>query len=119
MLCFLLYDRLKLFFSDYLQEILYLNKFRLVLQSLGLTICLVIVKIIIDILGLDSLETSPVITAIVAGVIFTIAIIFSGVLLDYKEAEKIPGELAPIISSPVLAMLSQKMLQAILLRADS
>jgi predicted membrane chloride channel (bestrophin family) len=43
--------------------------------------------------------TSPVITAIVAGVIFTIAIIFSGVLTDYKESEKIPGELAASIKS--------------------
>ena len=76
-----------------------MNKYKLVLKSLGLTICLVIVKIVIDILGLDSLETSPVITAIVAGVIFTIAIIFSGVLADYKEAEKIPGEMAASIKS--------------------
>jgi len=35
----------------------------------------------------------------VAGVIFTIAIIFSGVLTDYKESEKIPGEMATSIKS--------------------
>lgn len=76
-----------------------MHKFKLVLKSLGLTLVLVIIKIVVDILGLDSLETSPVITAIVAGVIFTIAIIFSGVLSDYKEAEKIPGEIAASVKS--------------------
>ncbi len=44
--------------------------------------------------NLDVATASPLITALVGGVIFTIAIIFTGTLTDYKESEKIPGELA-------------------------
>jgi len=76
-----------------------MKKFVLVLKALAVTAVLVGIKLIIDRYALDVIATSPVITGIVAGVIFTIAIIFSGVLTDYKESEKIPGELAATIKS--------------------
>lgn len=44
-------------------------------------------------------EWPRAISALVGGVVFTIAIIFSGVLADYKESEKIPGELAGSIKA--------------------
>jgi hypothetical protein len=44
-------------------------------------------------------EWPRAVSALVGGVIFTIAIIFSGVLADYKESEKIPGELAGSIKA--------------------
>jgi predicted membrane chloride channel (bestrophin family) len=74
-------------------------KYIFILKALSIVAVLVGIKLIIDFLGFDVIMTSPVITAIVAGVIFTIAIIFSGVLTDYKESEKIPGELAASIKS--------------------
>jgi hypothetical protein len=76
-----------------------MNKFALVLKALGVTAVLVAIKLIVDNFALDVVAVSPVITGIVAGVIFTIAIIFSGVLTDYKESERIPGELAATIKS--------------------
>ncbi len=76
-----------------------MKKFNLIFKSGGIVVVLVAVKLIIDHFNLDVIGTSPVITAIVAGVIFTIAIIFSGVLTDFKESEKIPGELAAAIKS--------------------
>jgi hypothetical protein len=76
-----------------------MKKYILVLKALGIVAVLVGVKLIVDMFALDVIVVSPVITAIVAGVIFTIAIIFSGVLTDYKESEKIPGELAASIKS--------------------
>jgi predicted membrane chloride channel (bestrophin family) len=76
-----------------------MKKYILVLKALGIVTVLVGVKLIIDFFGLDVIVVSPVITAIVAGVIFTIAIIFSGILTDFKESEKIPGELAASIKS--------------------
>jgi hypothetical protein len=44
-------------------------------------------------------EWPRAVSALVGGVIFTIAIIFAGVLADYKESEKIPGELAGSIKA--------------------
>jgi hypothetical protein len=76
-----------------------MKKYILVLKALGIVAVLVGIKLIVDMFALDVIVVSPVITAIVAGVIFTIAIIFSGVLTDYKESEKIPGELAASIKS--------------------
>jgi predicted membrane chloride channel (bestrophin family) len=76
-----------------------MKKFALVLKALAVSAVLVIIKLVIDKYALDVVAVSPVITGIVAGVIFTIAIIFSGVLTDYKESEKIPGELAATIKS--------------------
>ncbi len=76
-----------------------MKRYVLVLRALGIVTVLVGIKMVIDMVGLDVITVSPVITAIVAGVIFTIAIIFSGVLTDFKESEKIPGELAASIKS--------------------
>ena len=77
-----------------------MKRFNLIMKAGAVVVILVAIKLlVVDRLGLDVIGSSPVITAIVAGVIFTIAIIFSGVLTDYKESEKIPGELAAAIKS--------------------
>jgi predicted membrane chloride channel (bestrophin family) len=76
-----------------------MRKYIFVLKALAVVAFLVIIKLAIDRLSLDVIAVSPVITGIVAGVIFTIAIIFTGVLADYKESEKIPGDLAASIKS--------------------
>jgi hypothetical protein len=64
---------------------------------------LIILKGVIDFLNLNvviaSGEWPRAISALVGGVVFTIAIIFAGVLADYKESEKIPGELAASIKA--------------------
>ena len=43
------------------------------------------------------LSLTNLITAFISGAIFTIAIIFAGVLTDFKESEKIPGDIATSI----------------------
>jgi hypothetical protein len=75
------------------------KKYVFVLKALAIVALLVAVKLVVDLFNLDVITVSPVITGIVAGVIFTIAIIFTGVLSDYKESEKIPGDLAASIKS--------------------
>ena len=57
------------------------------------------IRVVVDYFNLDVIIINPVITALVAGVIFTIAVIFTGTLTDYKESEKIPGDLAASIQS--------------------
>jgi hypothetical protein len=76
-----------------------MRKFGIILKSAGIVAVLLIIKWIIFKFDGEIVVANPVITALVAGVIFTIAIIFSGVLADYKESEKIPGELTAIIKS--------------------
>lgn len=45
-------------------------------------------------LGLDVLEMSPLFSALVAASVFLLGFLLNGVLSDYKESEKLPGELA-------------------------
>jgi hypothetical protein len=77
----------------------FMNKWGLILKAFGITISLLIVRLIFDYLNLDVLSVTNLITAFIGGAIFTIAIIFTGTLTDYKESEKIPGEIATSLRS--------------------
>ena len=77
-----------------------MTRLGLLLKSGIIVSVLVVLKfLVVDYFELDVISINPVITAIIAGVIFTIAILFTGTLSDYKESEKIPGELAASIKS--------------------
>ncbi len=78
---------------------IFMKKWGLTFKVLAIISVLLILKRVIDIFDLDVVTASPLITALVGGVIFTIAIIFTGTLTDYKESEKIPGELAAAIKA--------------------
>jgi hypothetical protein len=85
-------NRLSLLDLEYIMK-----KFWVIWKTVGIVILLLAVKLLIDYYKIDTIIPSPVITGLVAGVIFTMAAIFTGVLADYKESEKIPGELAATI----------------------
>ncbi|RZN35662.1 MAG: hypothetical protein EFT35_08400 [Methanophagales archaeon ANME-1-THS] len=80
-----------------------MKKWGLVFKVLAIVSLLILIKFGIDFLDLNfaskSGEWPRAISALVGGVVFTIAIIFAGVLADYKESEKIPGELAASIKA--------------------
>jgi hypothetical protein len=75
----------------------FMNKWGLIIKAAGITSVLLIVRLIFDYLNYDVLSLTNLITAFISGAIFTIAIIFAGVLTDFKESEKIPGEIATAI----------------------
>ncbi len=72
-------------------------KWGLIGKSLGFTIILLAFRLVFDFLNLDMLSLSTLVTAFIGGAIFTVAIIFTGTLTDYKESERIPGDLATSI----------------------
>jgi hypothetical protein len=74
-----------------------MNKWGLIIKAAGITGVLLIVRLVFDSLNYDVLSLTNLITAFISGAIFTIAIIFAGVLTDFKESEKIPGEIASSI----------------------
>jgi hypothetical protein len=74
-------------------------KWGLILKAAFLVLPLLAIKLIFHFLNLEVIAVGPVITALVAGVFFVIAIILSGVLADFKESEKIPGELTASIEA--------------------
>jgi hypothetical protein len=75
----------------------FMNKWGLIIRAAGLTGILLVIRLVFDYLNYDVLSLTNLITAFISGAIFTIAIIFAGVLTDFKESEKIPGEIATSI----------------------
>ncbi len=75
----------------------FMSKWGLIFKAFAITLVLLIVRLVFDYLNFDVLSLTNLITAFISGAIFTIAIIFAGVLTDFKESEKIPGELATSI----------------------
>ena len=75
----------------------FMTKWGLIFKAFGITLSLLIVRLIFDYLNFDILSVTNLITAFIGGAIFTIAIIFAGTLTDYKESEKIPSEIATSI----------------------
>jgi hypothetical protein len=77
----------------------FMTKWGLIFKAFGITLSLLMVRLVFDYLNFDILTVTNLITAFIGGAIFTIAIIFAGTLTDYKESEKIPSEIATSIRS--------------------
>lgn len=71
-----------------------MKKWGLIGKALGITAVLVVIRLVIDVTNYDILNLTNLVTAFIGGAIFTVAIIFTGTLTDYKESEKIPNEIA-------------------------
>lgn len=54
----------------------------------------VLLKVLAHHLGWDRLHLHPLFSALVAASVFLLSFLLNGVLSDYKESEKLPGELA-------------------------
>ncbi|MCX6089144.1 MAG: hypothetical protein NTX88_01955 [Candidatus Atribacteria bacterium] len=60
---------------------------------------IVLLKFLTHYLGYEFLSINSFFTAIISANIFLIGFLISGVLVDYKESEKIPGDLAACLES--------------------
>jgi hypothetical protein len=54
------------------------------LKAFGITILLLVIRLIFDYLNYDVLSVTNLITAFIGGAIFTIAIVYTGTLTDYS-----------------------------------
>ncbi len=75
------------------------SRWKLALKTLPFVIAIVMVKFIAHYLGYEFLTLNSLFTAIISANIFLIGFLISGVLVDYKESEKIPGDLASSIET--------------------
>jgi hypothetical protein len=75
------------------------KKYGLIVTALGITVILLGARFIIDSLGFDVISVTTVIGSFVGAAIFTIAIILAGTMTDFKESERIPGELASALKN--------------------
>jgi hypothetical protein len=72
-----------------------MGKYKIIVVSLPMALAVVGAKIAAHALGWEVFEPSllPLFTASVTGIIFLLGFILAGVMTDYKESERIPGEM--------------------------
>ncbi len=82
------------FSAQYLKQ-----KWSIAIKILPILAVIIVVKFILHILGWEVLSLNTLFTSIVAATIFLLGFLITGVLTDYKESEKIPGDIAACLSS--------------------
>lgn len=80
--------------SSNIINILGSQKWKLARRVLKIILIITIVKFIVHYAGLEFLPLTSLFTAIISANIFLIGFLITGVLSDYKESEKLPGDLA-------------------------
>lgn len=71
----------------------FLKKFRVGLWTLAIVALLIVAKFSIHAWGLELFSLNALFTSAIAGAIFIMGFLLAGIMVDYKEAEKIPAEL--------------------------
>jgi hypothetical protein len=75
------------------------RKWSIAFKIMPLIILVAILKFLSHKFGFEIMELNALFTSLVAGTIFLIGFLISGVLSDYKESEKIPSELSASIKA--------------------
>jgi hypothetical protein len=75
------------------------RKWSIAFKILPLIILVAILKYISHKFGFEIMELNALFTSLVAGTIFLIGFLISGVLTDYKESEKLPSEISASIKT--------------------
>ncbi len=71
-----------------------LRKWTLSFKVLPLAAIAVAAKFVMHSLGWEVISLSPLFSGLLAATVFLLGFLISGVLTDYKESEKLPGEIA-------------------------
>ena len=75
------------------------RRYRLLFDTALIVAAILCVKLVVDLLGWEFFNVNPLFTSIVGGGIFIVSIVLAGTLADYKEAERLPAEIAAAIES--------------------
>ncbi len=75
------------------------KKWSIAFRILPIAILIIILKFLAHEFKLEVMELNALFTSMVAGTIFLIGFLISGVLSDYKESEKIPSELSATLKT--------------------
>ncbi len=70
------------------------SRWRLALKTIPFVVIIILLKFGIHYFGYEFLTLNSLFTAIISANIFLIGFLISGTLVDYKESEKLPGDLS-------------------------
>lgn len=88
------------------------NRLRLLLRVSAIVAVVMAAKLIIHFLGWEILSINPLFSGIVAANVFLMGFLLSGVLADYKESERLPGELSACLENLVQEVSGIRMAKA-------
>lgn len=72
---------------------------KLAFQTAILVALLIGLRVVVEELDWEFVEVSSLLTALVSGGIFVVALVVAGTLSDYKESERVPAEMVAALSS--------------------
>ncbi len=75
------------------------RKWSLALSILPVVIIVLVLKFIVHMYNLEVLQVNALFSGLIAANVFLLGFLISSVLVDYKESEKLPGELAASLMS--------------------
>jgi hypothetical protein len=75
------------------------KKWSIGLKIAPLIVGIIVLKLFLHYLGWEVLSLNPLFTSIVAATTFLLGFLITGVLTDYKESEKIPGDMAASLAA--------------------
>lgn len=75
------------------------SRWKLTFKTVPLIVGIVATKFVVHYLGYEFLTLNSLFTAVISANIFLIGFLISGTLVDHKESEKIPGDLAASIET--------------------
>lgn len=75
------------------------NSWRLVYKVVPFVAAAALGKLLFTELGWENIPLSPLYTGLVAGNVFLLGFLLAGTLADYKESEKLPGDLAASVET--------------------
>lgn len=77
----------------------FFTKKNILLKTLPFVIGIVVIKYAIHMLGIEFVELNALFTSFIAANVFLLGFLMAGVLTDFKESEKLPGELSVSLES--------------------
>jgi uncharacterized membrane protein YkvA (DUF1232 family) len=76
-----------------------LQRWRLIAKVAPVVVGAAVIKLVLDELGWEPIPLSPLYTGLVAATVFLLGFLLAGTLADYKESERLPGELAASVET--------------------
>ena len=76
-----------------------LNKKSILVKTLPFVVGIVVLKYALHMLGFEYIELNALFTSFIAANVFLLGFLMAGVLTDFKESEKLPGELSVRLES--------------------
>lgn len=75
------------------------RRFRLLIRVLAIVLGLSLLKVLVHQFALEVITVNPLFSALVASTVFLLGFLLNGVLTDFKDSEKLPGELASALEA--------------------